>query len=213
MLYAQCAADPNNSMIEDEILESLNSGLSVDKTIEKLRKEPLEIFDKFMLKFEESSLYENISAYIYISYIIENVLGSTLEEIKKKVKTERRLEQNDKDKIKFLKNYFNYFEKQKIKYYNYNYIRILTEKNKTKFETAKKECEKLLIYNENKSITIDFKPIEETKAVFSIVAEELLYDIKEKQIMTSIKDIKNNIIANDKCCTIINQIIKPYIES
>ena len=75
------------------------------------------------------------------------------------------------------------------------------------------ECRKLLRYNENKDTNIEFKYIEALKQTFIIISEELLYDMKEKQIMTSIKETKNNIVSNDKCCTIINQYIKQFIES
>lgn len=213
MLYAQCASDPNNTMTENEILEELNNGANINIIIKELSKEPLEIFDRLMLKFKESNLFKNISAYIYISYIIENVLGSTLTDIKNKVKAGRRLEQNDKDKIKLLKNYCIYFVIQEVKFYDYNYINIIAERNKEKFEPAINECEKLLKYNENKTTNIEFNYIEDLKQPFIKISEELLYDMKEKQIMTSIKETKNNIIANDKCCTIINQYIKQIIES
>lgn len=209
----QCASDPNNTMTGDEILEQLNSQTDIDKMITELRKEPLEIFDKLMLKFKESSLLKNLFAYIYISYIIENVLGTTLTDIEKKVQTGRRLEQNDKDKIKLLKNYCAYFIVQEVKFYDYNYIRVMAERNRTKFEPAITECDKLLKYNENKTTNIKFTLIEELKDPFIMIAEELLYDIKEKQIMTSIKETKNNIVSNDKCCTLINQVIKQFIES
>lgn len=213
MLYAKAAADPNNTMTENEILEQLNNGTDIDRLIRELRKEPLEIFDKLMLKLKENGLFKNLFAYIYISYIIENVLGTTLTDIKNKVKTGRRLEQNDKDKIKLLKSYCTYFVIQEVEFYDYNYIRIIAERNKEKFEPAIKECEKLLNYNENKTTNIKFAFIEELKQPFIMIAEELLYDIKEKQIMTSIKETKNNIVSNDKCCTIINQFIKQFIES
>lgn len=213
MLYAKAAADPNNTMTEDEILEQLNNEIGTDRIIAELRKEPLEIFDKLMLKFRESSLFENITAYIYISYIVENVLETTLEDIKNKVKSKRRLEQNDKDKIKLLKSYCDYLMIQEVKYYDYNYIRIIAERNRAKFEPAITECDKLLSYKENKTTNIKFDFIEQLKEPFIMIAEELLYDIKEKQIMTSIKETKNNIVSNDKCCTIINQIIKQFIES
>lgn len=200
-------------MSEDEILEKLNSETSINRVPPELRREPLEIYDKLMLEFKKNNLFEHISAYIYTFYIIENVLETTLKQIKTKVQSQRRLEQNEKDKIKLLKNYFDYFGKQNLKYYDYNYVRIMAERNKTKFISAQKECEKLLNYNENKSISINFEQIEETKTTFIMFAEDLLYDIKEKQINTSIKDVKNNIIENNKCCTMINQFIKKYIES
>lgn len=213
MLYTKSAAEPNNTMTENEVLEELNNKTSINERVTRLRKEPLETFDKLMLKFKENSLFENISAYIYISYIIENVLGSTLTDIKSKVKAGRRLEQNDKDKIKLLKNYCIYFVIQEVKFYDYDYINIIAERNKEKFEPAINECEKILEYNENKTTNIEFNYIEDLKEPFTMISEELLYDMKEKQIMTSIKEVKNNIIANDKCCTIINQFIKQIIES
>lgn len=195
------------------MLEIMNKQLVIDTMTKELREEPLEIYDSLMLKFKENSLFKNLSAYIYISYIIENVLGSTLTNIKKKVETGRRLEQNDKDKIKLLMNYCIYFIMQEVKFYDYNYISIIAERNKNKFEPAMNECRKLLIYNENKDTNIEFKYIEALKQTFIIISEELLYDMKEKQIMTSIKETKNNIVSNDKCCTIINQYIKQFIES
>lgn len=195
------------------MLEIMNKQLVIDTMTKELREEPLEIYDSLMLKFKENSLFKNLSAYIYISYIIENVLGSTLTNIKKKVDTGRRLEQNDKDKIKLLMNYCIYFIMQEVKFYDYNYISIIAERNKNKFEPAMNECRKLLRYNENKDTNIEFKYIEALKQTFIIISEELLYDMKEKQIMTSIKETKNNIVSNDKCCTIINQYIKQFIES
>ncbi len=209
----QCACDPNNTRDTDEMIEIVNKQLIIDATIKELRKEPLEIYDSLMLKFKENDLFKNLSAYIYISYIIENVLETTLTNIKKKVETGRRLEQNDKDKIKLLMNYCIYFVMQEVKFYDYDYISIMAERNKNKFEPAINECKKLLRYNENKDTNIQFNYIEELKQPFINISEELLYDMKEKQIMTSIKETKNNIIANDKCCTIINQFMKRFIES
>ncbi len=204
------AADPNNTMTEDESLEQLNQQTTINNTITNLKEEPLEIFDKLMLKFKENNLFKNLFAYIYISYIVENVLETTLSSIKKKIKGTRRLEQNDKDKIKLLINYCKYFIYQDIKFYGYNYINIIAERNKEKFELAIKECNKILKYNENKNIKIEIKYIEDLKQPFVMILEQMLYDIKEKQFMTSLEETKNSIISNDKCCTIINQIIKNF---
>lgn len=212
-LKLQCACEPNNTLTTEEILDELNNSFELDSFKQELSIEPLEIFDKLMLKFKSNDLFKNLFAYIYISYMIENVLGNTLEDIKKKLDTGRRLEQNDKDKIKLLMNYCEYFVKQEIKFYDYNYINIIAERNKKIFEPAIKVCKKLLKYNENKNSKVEINCIEELKEPFKMIAEQLLYDIKEKQIMTSIKETKNNIVANDKCCTIINQFIKQFVES
>ena len=122
-------------------------------------------------------------------------MGSTLDNIKQKVKEQKDLSHNQTQKIRKLIDFIE-FSLKLGGISDYTGLNFMVRNNKEKIDIAKVECQHLLDYNMNKSINIKFEniqAIEETLDQFikytnDGIVKEVMTDILEEIITERIDD-------------------------
>lgn len=135
---------------------STNNGLS-DSTNEMIAQwgnDTLGVVDMLLQKYNNESVITDLKVYLFVTYVATNILGETIQGIEEKVKNKKDITHLESQKIAFLKDYIQYFENQKTTFYRQ--VAVLADKHKESFERAVEECEKILQYNSNKDIEINF---------------------------------------------------------
>ena len=190
-----------SSYLLGEIQTTTNNdnGLT-DETNELIKQwqleDKLEILNTFILKLQKYNTIYSMDALANVTYIKKDILGSTLDNIKEKVKAKKDLSHNQTQKIRKLIDFIEFSLKLDgiTDYAGLNFMVY----NKTEiFDIAKNECKQLLEYNMNKNIKINFdniQAIEETLDKFISYTNDGIV----KEVMTDILDeiIKERI--NDK---------------
>lgn len=172
-------------------------------TIKEWGDNKLRIFDKMITEFNYDFAFVDILAYSYVKYIRKNVLTDTLDTIKSKIEKGNNILNKDINKIEFLKEYIKYFKEQKS--ICYDYIQFLVSKHENKFKESLNECNKILEYNSNKSVEINFDTIILIRKILEQFEEKLLEMIVEGQMRKAIINITDSIANDDNC---YNEIMK-----
>lgn len=155
----------------------------------------LEILNAFILKLKKYNTIYSMDALANVTYIKKDILGSTLDNIKQKVKEQKDLSHNQTQKIRKLIDFIE-FSLKLGGISDYTGLNFMVRNNKEKFNIAKVECQHLLDYNMNKSINIKFEniqAIEETLDQFikytnDGIVKEVMTDILEEIIRERIDD-------------------------
>ena len=176
----------NDNGLTDETNETIKQWQLDDK---------LEILNAFILKLKKYNTIHSMDALANVTYIKKDILGSTLDNIKQKVKEQKDLSHNQTQKIRKLIDFIEFSLKLFLISY-YTFLNFILINNKEKFDIAKVECQHLLDYNMNKSINIKFESIqaiEETldqfiKCTNDGIVKEVMADILEEIIRERIED-------------------------
>ena len=176
----------NDNGLTDETNETIKQWQLDDK---------LEILNAFILKLKKYNTIHSMDALANVTYIKKDILGSTLDNIKQKVKEQKDLSHNQTQKIRKLIDFIE-FSLKLGGISDYTGLNFMVRNNKEKFDIAKVECQHLLDYNMNKSINIKFESIqaiEETldqfiKCTNDGIVKEVMADILEEIIRERIED-------------------------
>lgn len=157
-----------NSKVEDH----------TNDILDKLHNDTLGIADMLLKRLDEEEVLMDLKAYVFVSYINENILTKMLENIEDEVKRKVDIMHMETQKIKFLMEYMEYFRFQKTTYYSFAHC--MAQNHKSAFDKAKIECEKILYYNQNKDIQIDFARMTSLQIVLKLFETHLLKGLEER---------------------------------
>ena len=155
----------------------------------------LEILNAFILKLKKYNTIYSMDALANVTYIKKDILGSTLDNIKQKVKEKKDLSHNQTQKIRKLIDFINFSLKLNgmTDYAGLNYI---VRNHKEKMNIAKEECQHILDYNMDKNIKINLEKIQTIgepldqfiKYTNDGIVKEVMADILEEIIRERIND-------------------------
>ena len=176
-------------------VESKN-GILNSYNIEEWGNNTLGSFDKFMDEIKEQNLSYDLNAYIFVSYVNNNIMKEIFEKIKSKVESKEELSQAEVQKLDFLSVYTQYIKHQKTE--NYSYLRFLVnEKWSDHYDTIIEECERLSNYNRNKKVKIEFDIISNFQEMLEEFKEYLSHKI-DKELKTAKEDVVNKIVKDNR---------------
>lgn len=155
----------------------------------------LDILNSFILKLQKYNIINALDGLTNASYIKNEILGKTIDNIKEKVKEHKDLSHIQTQKIRKLIEFID-FALNLGAMSDYAALNYMITNKKEDVEKAKKEFLKLLEYNSNKSIEIEF---EKTKVMEDVLdqfidytrramAEEAMSDIIQELVNERIED-------------------------
>lgn len=169
---------------------AVSNGLS-DKRNEMIAEwgdDTLGVIDMLIQKFNDEEIIIDLKAYVFISYVTTNILSGTLLNIEEKVKENSNISHLETQQMAFLKDYINYFEKQKTTCYRTAWG--IVDRHKRVFVEAEEECEKILSYNNNKDVEINFSKIMTLNLVWDLFKVTLKNGLEERIKVTLDKIVK-----------------------
>lgn len=158
---------------------STNNGLSdiTNEMIAQWGNDTLGVVDMLIQRYNYESVITDLKTYLFVTYVATNILGDTIQGIEEKVKNKKDITHLETQKIDFLKEYIQYFGNQKTTFYRQ--VAVLADKHKESFEKAVEECEKILQYNSNKDIEINFG---------KLISINFALDLFRKQMRPELQD-------------------------
>lgn len=157
-----------------------NNGLSdlTNSTIALWGNDTLGVVDMLVQKYNDTGVVTDLKTYLFVTYVCENILGETMDNIEDKVKRKADISHLETQKIAFLKDYIEYFEYQKTTFYRM--VAVLADKHKDKIENAIKECDNILKYNSDKNVEIDFGKLMSVNIVFDLFRKQLRPELQSR---------------------------------
>ncbi len=169
-----------------------------------------EIYDKILQNFNDQELMKDYQMYLVLVNIRNNILTTSVNRIKDKVKKKERIPNAEVQKFGFLLYYIDtMFQLKKIGYAPY--VRFMLVNYEEKILSARKECEQILLYNENREDTkIHFKKLEEIIEILKDLEDYILYKI-DKKFHISISQLSANSMNDDNFYNQAREFIKGIV--
>lgn len=157
-----------------------NNGLSdfTNSTIALWGNDTLGVVDMLISQYNDRGIISELKTYLFVTYVTTNIMKETIESIEDKVKRNVNITHLETQKIAFLKEYINYFEHQKTQFYNI--VAVLADKHKSKFKGAIAECDKILEYNNDKSVQINFAKLIIINIPFELFKTRLKSELQKR---------------------------------
>lgn len=187
---------------------STNNGLS-DSTNEMIAQwgnDTLGVVDMLIQRYNYESVITDLKTYLFVTYVATNILGDTIQGIEDKVKNKKNITHLEIQKVEFLKNYIQYFGDQKTTFYRF--VAVLADKHKDSFERAVAECEKILQYNSNKDIEINFGKLISINVSLELFRKQMRPELQDRMYISLDNMVETT--SNDK--RFFNKIKKYFRE-
>lgn len=161
-----------------------NNGLSdlTNETIALWGNDTLGVVDMLIQQYNDSGIVTELKTYLFVTYVTTNILKDTIESIEDKVNRNIDITHLETQKIAFLKEYIKYFEYQKTQFYHM--VAVLSDRHRSKFESAIAECDKILKYNNDRSVQINFAKLITINIPFELFRNHLKPELQKRMDIT-----------------------------
>jgi hypothetical protein len=160
-------------------------------------------------EYDKQEVLSDLKMYLALSYVNNNMLIGTLENIENKVSKKDVLSNTDIQKVTALVYYIDGFRVKRVGFNNAVYI--LFREHEQEVLDARNECGKLLLYNDNIDTKINFENIRGIMKVFKELEGYAKYRL-EKNVGSSIDNITNEFIKDDNLFNMVKQYLKEIIK-
>ena len=171
------------------------NAIAHDLNLKEWGNNTLGSFDSFMEEINDKKLSYDMNAYIFVTYMNNNVLEEVLNKIRNKMERKEDLRRPEVLRVGFLADYVTYVRGQKTRIYDY--LRLLVnEEWADNYIKLENECYKLREYHKNKDIKINFDYISKFQSMLKVFEAYLSYNVDNK-LQKSKEDMINKINKQD----------------